>query len=144
MKNTIKKLWVCVFFIFVATQLVGCASAPGTPYTGLEPLEAGKGDIYLYRTKALYAVAQAFGTSVQDRDSGDLYNGSYLVFRLTPGTYEISVNTGPAGKTSRRKVEVKAGERSFFNTISPQVYLQISCFLVQKLSLAARLSLRRI
>lgn len=114
MKNTIKKLWACVFFVFVATQLVGCASAPGTPYAGLEPLEAGKGDIYLYRTKALYAIAQAFGTSVQDRESGDLYNGSYLLFRLSPGTYELAVNTGPSGKTSRRKVEVKAGERSFF------------------------------
>jgi len=114
MKNTIKKFYACFFFIFVATQLAGCATAPGALYTGLEPLEAGKGDIYLYRTKALYAVAQAFGTRVQDRDSGDLYNGSYLLFRLAPGSYELAVTTGASGKTSRRKVEVKAGERSFF------------------------------
>lgn len=129
MKNTIIKFCAGLFLILLAAQLAGCASAPGAPYTGLEPLAADKGDVYLYRKKALYAVAQAFGTSVQDRNSGDLYNGSYLLFRLAPGTYEIAVSTGASGKTSRRKVEVKAGERSFYQYDFPTGLLANFMFL---------------
>ncbi len=98
----------------MALTLNGCATAPGAVYQGLLPLEAGTGDVYLYRTKAFAAVGQSFSTTVQGQQSGDLYNGSYLLFRLEPGSYDMAVQPGPFGVVSHRTVEVKAGERSFY------------------------------
>ncbi|WP_050479227.1 DUF2846 domain-containing protein [Herbaspirillum rhizosphaerae] len=114
MNKKIRTICTGIFFVVIALTLNGCATAPGAAYTGLQPLTSETGDVYLYRKKAFVAVAQSFSTTLQGQQSGDLYNGSYLLFRLEPGSYDMAVQPGPFGVVSHYIVEVKAGERSFY------------------------------
>jgi len=117
------------FLLVLVLFLGGCATAPGGLYKGLQPIEPGTGDVYLYRTKAFVAMGQGFSTTLEGDAGGTLYNGSYLLFRLTPGTYDLAVKPGPFGITSHLAVEVKAGVRSFYQYDFPTGLLANTFFI---------------
>src|SRR5450830_1294876 len=129
MKCSFKKLSVLFFLVFVMFQLTGCRTAPGARFTALAPIDTEKGDVYLYRTKAFVAMGQDFDVKVQDLPAGRLYNESYLHFRLNPGPYKLTVTPGPFGVRSHLNIEVKAGERSFYQFDFPTGLLANTFFI---------------
>lgn len=129
MNKKINDICAGAFLIVLALFLTGCATAPGDLYKGLQPIEPAMGDVYLYRTKALFAIGQGFSTTMQGETGGTLYNGSYLLFRLVPGSYDLAVKPGPFGITSHLTIEVKAGVRSFYQYDFPTGILANTFFI---------------
>ncbi|NUU03050.1 DUF2846 domain-containing protein [Herbaspirillum robiniae] len=100
--------------ICIVILLSGCATAPGESYQGLAQLQAGFGDVYLYRTPGLYAIGQSFDVQVDGQKRANLYNASYVVLRLRPGVYDLAVYPGGMSQTSHASVKVEAGRRRFY------------------------------
>lgn len=94
--------------------LSACATAPGPEFTGVTPPIADKGDVYLYRTSAFYAVAQSFTVSVDDEVVGKLYDASYLALRLTPGTHTLTVKPGGISSISNLDIQVRPEASHFY------------------------------
>jgi hypothetical protein len=94
--------------------LSACATAPGPEFTGVKPPIANKGDIYLYRTSAFYAIGQSFAVSVDDEVVGKLYDASYLALRLTPGTHTLTVKPGGLSNVSNLDIQVRPGATHFY------------------------------
>jgi hypothetical protein len=99
--------------LLCAALLVACG-APGPQFSALAPLAPEQGDIYLYRTSVLFAMAQPFSVSLDGAVAGSLYNASYLHFRLPPGKHALLVVPGPLTKTSTLDIDVVAGQAAFF------------------------------
>jgi hypothetical protein len=94
-------------------MLAGCA-APGAPFATLEPVAAGKGNLYLYRKGALYASGAKFKVKAADGTQvGELYNSSYLLLPLAPGKHRFSVDEGGFQKPRSFEVDVKPGQNYF-------------------------------
>ncbi len=106
-------LKVVVLTIFVA-QLNGCATATGPQFSGLTQASADQGDVYLYRTSAIYAIGTAFEVFVDGKKVGDLPNASYIRLRLKPGNHGLMVAPGGMGKKSLRNIDVKSGASMFY------------------------------
>ena len=53
----------------------------------------------MYRKSALYASAQSFTVKLDQKDVGELFNGSYMQLPLALGQHVISVKPGALGKT---------------------------------------------
>jgi len=102
-----------LLFIAAAVLLSGCARAPraGTP---LKPVDERKGDVYIYRIKSDIARAQPFYTTADGHIGPMLENGSYVVLHLDPGKHNIVVSPGPWGFNRGLTIQVKAGERSYY------------------------------
>lgn len=93
--------------------LAGCA-APGAPFATLEPVISGKGNLYLYRKSALYAVGAKYKVRAADGTLvGELYNASYLLLPLSPGKHLFSVDEGGFVKPKPFEVDVKPGQNYF-------------------------------
>jgi hypothetical protein len=103
-----------VILFSVATLLSACATAPGPAFTDVPPPIANKGDVYLYRTSAFYAVAQSFIVSVDDEVVGKLYDASYLALRLIPGTHTLTVKPGGLANVSNLDIQVRPGSTHFY------------------------------
>jgi hypothetical protein len=103
-----------ICFIGVAL-LCGCVTAPGKKFSHLTELVPDQGDVYLYRENDLYAIGDAFPVFVDGQRVGDLYNASYLVLRLAPGLHSLKVAPNELAKSSVTEIDVKPGERSFWN-----------------------------
>ncbi|EJL90371.1 Protein of unknown function (DUF2846) [Herbaspirillum sp. CF444] len=80
----------------------------------MKPVEQGKGDVYLYRNKSDVARAQPFYTSVDGHAGPALMNGTYVVLHLEPGKHDITVSPGPWGFNRGRTIQVRVGERSYY------------------------------
>ena len=108
---TIERLKTLLVAAFVA--LAGC-NTTGQQFTSLAPLTDRKGDVYLYRTNALYASGSIFPVFVDGVEVGGLLNGSYLVLRLPPGAHRLRVS--PPGITflSEKELNVEAGRAVFY------------------------------
>ncbi|MFL9881027.1 hypothetical protein PQR63_21690 [Herbaspirillum rhizosphaerae] len=102
-----------LLFISAVVLLSGCARAPraGTP---LKPVDESKGDVYIYRNKSEIARAQPFYTSADGHIGPMLENGTYVVLHLDPGKHNIVVSPGPWGFNRGLTIQVKAGERSYY------------------------------
>ena len=99
--------------MFAAALLSGCA-APGPSFTSLEPVAAGKGNLYLYRKPALYAMAAKYKVKAGDGTVvGELHNGSYLLVPLEPGKHRFSVDEGGFASPKTFEVDAKAGQNYF-------------------------------
>jgi hypothetical protein len=99
--------------IVSAALLAGCA-APGAQFATLEPVAAGKGNLYLYRKGALYASGAKYKVKAADGTQvGELYNASYLVLPLAPGKHQFSVDEGGFQKPRSFEVDVKPGQNYF-------------------------------
>ena len=96
-----------------AALLSGCA-ATGPQFSGVAKPVEDKGDVYLYRTSALFAVAQSFSVTLDGKDVGQLYNASYLQMRVSPGKHELKVAPGGFSKTSELTIEVEGGKQRFY------------------------------
>jgi len=96
-----------------AVVLAGCA-APGAPFATLDPVIAGKGNLYLYRKPALYASGAKFKVKAADGTQvGELYNSSYLLLPLAAGKHKFSVDEGGFQKPKSFEVDVKPGQNYF-------------------------------
>jgi len=100
--------------ILVAGMLAACATATGPKFAGLEPASAVQGDVYLYRTSALFGIAQAFDVHLDDKKIADLPNASYVRLRLPPGSYSLKVAPGGMTKTSELGISVEPGKSRFY------------------------------
>jgi len=108
------KLSKLIFIVILALIVSACASAPGQKFTGLAEPVVDQGDIYIYRTSALFAVAQPFEVSLDGKQVGNLYNASYLHLRLPEGNYVLKVSPGFLAKTSDIQVHLMPGKQAFF------------------------------
>lgn len=101
--------------IGIATTLAACAPmATGPKFAGVEPSAADKGDVYLYRGSAFFAMAQVFGVAVDDKPVANLVNNSYIRLRLPPGGYKLKVSPGGLAKTSELPINVTPGANTFY------------------------------
>lgn len=99
--------------LFAAALLSGCA-APGAAFNSLEPVAADKGNLYLYRKPALYAMAAKYKVKSGDGTVvGELYNGSYLLLPLAPGKHRFSVEEGGFASPKIFEVDAKASQNYF-------------------------------
>ena len=97
-----------------AALLQGCATAPGAPFASLDPVPAGKGDLYIYRKAALYAAGAKYKVKAADGAVvGELYNASYLLLPLVPGKHQFSVEEASFLKAKTFEVDVKPGQNYF-------------------------------
>lgn len=109
MKNFLRP-FVALSFVFLSA----CATAPGASFNQVDVPADGKGNVYLYRTSAFFAMGQGFHTVVDGQDKGLLFNKSYLLFTLTPGEHNLTVAPGGMGKDSNLPIQVEAGKTSFY------------------------------
>jgi hypothetical protein len=98
----------------LVSLLAACATAPGPQFSGIAAASKEHGDVYIYRTSGLFAAAQSFAVNLDDKKSGDLFNGSYLHMRLNPGSYKFAVVPGGFAKVSELQVSVEAGKTYFY------------------------------
>ncbi|SNT24971.1 Protein of unknown function [Noviherbaspirillum humi] len=101
--------------------LAGCATAPGPKFDGLSKVEENWSNVYLYRASNFVSNATAFTVLLNGEKVGELYNGSYLWFKLKPGLHSLRVDpssmAGPTtvfAKQSVEKFEAKSGEQKFY------------------------------
>lgn len=109
-----EKLFKSAAYFIGAALLCGCATAPGGKFSQLKNLVPDKGDVYLYRDDAFFAIGDAFSISVDGQAAGSLYNASYLVLRLPPGLHSLKVAPHALAKSSVKEIDVKPGEASFW------------------------------
>lgn len=72
-------------------------------------------ELIVYRKSALFASGQTMPLLIDGIKSGELYNGSYLQQKLTPGRHSIEVTTGMFGKPAETTIRLAAGERKFLH-----------------------------
>ena len=113
MKRVLKTLGYWGMFACSTIATTACQTAPGARFTGLEQVDSGMGDIYIYKNDSI-KIQKRFSVKVGDGPAEYLYNASYLFYRLKPGSYEIVVSPGPMLINSRLNIEVKAGARGFY------------------------------
>ena len=104
-----------LFLLAVAAFLTGCATAPGPPFTALEPPGAGKGAIYVYRTERFFAAGQAFTVLIDKTKTGEIQNASYLRRELAPGKYTLTIAPGGFAKYFEHPMTVEAGKTTFYD-----------------------------
>ncbi len=115
-----KKIMQRIMILSAVAMLGACASAPGEKFAGLAPTVADKGDVYLYRTKAFYANGRAFDVQVDGQKAGELFNASYLRFRLDSGphTLKVSYSLGLGViRETQEPVQVEAGKPIFYQYV---------------------------
>lgn len=100
--------------VALAAALQGCATAPGAMFAALEPIPAGKANLYIYRKAALYAIAAKYPVTAADRTVvGELFNASYLLVSLSPGKHTFTVSEGGLASPKSFEVHVRAGANHF-------------------------------
>lgn len=104
------------FFIitFAAFILSACATAPGQKFAGIATPEKKQGDVYLYRTNALFAMGSSFEVTLNSQKVGELYNASYLRLQLAPGSYSLKVSPGVLAKSSDFTIVAEPGKSTFY------------------------------
>lgn len=120
--------WLCWWMMVVAMVSVGCAT-DGQRFSGVEAPVGDQGDIYLYRTSALYAIGQPFEVKLDGEKAGELNNASYLYFRLAPGKHTLKVYPGGLSKSSELTVEVEPGKTAFYQYGFPSGLLSNTLFI---------------
>ena len=98
-----------------AVLITGCATATGPTFTQLEAPMPNKGQLYLYRKSALYAIGASYAVAnVGTKQAlGELFNASYLVVPLDPGKHMFSVDERGFTSTKTFEVQVEAGKNYF-------------------------------
>lgn len=97
----------------VAVVVSACATAPGPKFSGLATPNQDHGDVYLYRTSALFARAAAFEVMLDGAKIGNIYNASYLHLQLAPGSHLVKVSPGGLAQPSELQVQVEPAKISF-------------------------------
>ena len=102
-------LAVCVFSLLVG----GCATAPGSKFTRLEPVAKDKAIVYVYRRSAFFAIGQSFKVDLDQKPVGEIFNASYLMLQVAPGQHVVGVRPGGLAKTFVYNVSAEAGKNYF-------------------------------
>lgn len=110
MKQAIKFLIAA----FATAMLSACVTAPGQKFAGILAPEKNQGDVYLYRTDALFSMGSAFEVALDSKKVGELYNASYLHLRLAPGRYNLKVSPGLLAQSSDLMIEAEPGKSRFY------------------------------
>ena len=92
--------------LFIVSVLNACATAPGKEFSEISPAVPDKGNVYIYRTGAFFAIAQDFPVFVDGEKKGSLFNKSFLLLHLTPGSHTLKV--APGGIVSKSHLLEKA------------------------------------
>ena len=102
-------LAVCVFSVLLG----GCATAPGSKFTRLEPVAADKANLYVYRQGALFAMGQSFKVDLNQQPIGEIFNASYLMLQVPAGQHVIDVRPGGLAKTFAFNLSAEPGRNYF-------------------------------
>ena len=103
--------------------LSGCATPTGVAFTTEAALATGQAQVYLYRKSALYASTQSFTVKLDQKDVGELFNGSYMQLPLAPGQHVISVKPGALGKTYEHTVQLTDKQTQYLEFEMPAFLL---------------------
>jgi hypothetical protein len=99
--------------IATVAVLGACATAAGPEFSKLEAAPAEAAHVYIYRKSAIYASAAAFDVSQDGKEVAKLFNASYLVLPVSPGSHKFGVDE--RGFTSVKFFEVNAqAGKSYF------------------------------
>ncbi len=82
----------------------GCATPMGTAFTTADAAPDGQAQVYLYRKSAFYARGQNASVRLNEKDMGELFNGSWLRFTLAPGEHVLGVKPSPISKNYETKL----------------------------------------
>ncbi|MBL0423144.1 DUF2846 domain-containing protein [Ramlibacter sp. AW1] len=104
-------LLACVIASALLAQ--GCA-ATGPVFASLQPSAAEKGQVYLYRQSALYAVGSRYKVRSEDGSvAEELPNASYLLLPLSPGPHRLSVEEASVYQPKTFDITIEAGRNYF-------------------------------
>ena len=117
------KSWVLAGIAAATLALSGCATPTGAVFTTEAALTTGQAQVYLYRQSALYANAQSFTVRLNQKDVGELFNGSYMQLSLAPGQHVISVKPGALGKTYEHTVQLADKQTKYLEFEMPPFLL---------------------
>jgi hypothetical protein len=117
-RNAVKNKWACFrlpLTLATALLLAACVTPPGPKFSGLGSVAAESAELVVYRKEAFFAAGQTMPVTVDGREIGELYNGSFLTERVAPGNHAIKVSTGPASQSVEKSISVGKGERKFLH-----------------------------
>lgn len=118
-------LWLVCFWLLV---LSGC-SATGEHFGVLRPPSADEARFTFYRPDRLRGVNATPVVQVDDKEVGKLRNAGWISTIVRPGSYMVTIDSGPGkGKVSTR-VEAGAGESIVFRVSPGSVHLNIPLYL---------------
>jgi hypothetical protein len=103
-----KTLWPLLAFFLIA----GCG-ASGPAFKPVDPIPAGKGVVYIYRSSSLVGAA-VYGTATADKTPlTKVKNGGYFPYVGNPGPVHFEVSTEA---TNEADVTVEAGKEKYLKT----------------------------
>lgn len=115
---------IVLSLVAMTVAMQGCATAPGALFAALEPVPAGKANLYIYRKAALYAMGAKYPVTAADRTVvGELFNASYLLVSLNPGKHTFTVAEGGWASPKSFEVNVQAGANYFVEYDSSMGFL---------------------
>lgn len=106
-------------FSLLILLIAGCQSfggPKGTPYSGLNGYQNGKGQVYLYRPYS-FAMSMAIPSLEIDGQSAmSVRNSSYVVYDLDSGEHKFVLKRNSNWSAPKMEfiVDVKHGERQFY------------------------------
>jgi len=118
---TLRRALLIAAVVSGALAATGCATATGQAFKAVADAPAGKGQVYLYRKSALAAGGSSFTVTVNKKEVGELFNGSFMQLTLTPGAHVFTVKPGATGKVYEQAVTIVENQTQFFEFELPPV-----------------------
>ncbi len=123
-KTGISRRSTGVAALLAAALLVsGCATPTGQSFSDYVSPPEGKAHIYLYRKSALYASGQAFSVKLNQKEEGELLNGSYILWVVAPGDHLVNVKPGAFGSTYEYTAKLGNKQTQYLEFAAPPFLL---------------------
>jgi hypothetical protein len=109
----LRRIHAVLFTLVVLFAVSGCATGP--TFAGLEPVPAGKAQIYFLREGMFFGSGMTFDLLVDDQPVGTLANAGFIPVAVSPGRHELNAKTSLIVRTAERKtaISVAEGSRAF-------------------------------
>lgn len=120
---TLRRVLLATVVVATAIAATGCATATGPAFQGVADAPAGKGQVYLYRKSAVAASGVSFTVTVDKQQVGELFNGSFMQFALTPGAHVFTVKPGATGKVYEQAITIVENQTQYFEFELPPFVL---------------------
>ena len=107
--NLAQSLSKIIFLVAAASAAVltsGCATPMGAAFTTAEAAPSGQAQVYLYRKSAFQAGGQNSSVQLNQKDIGELFNGSWMRITLVPGEHVLGVKPSAISKTYETKLQL--------------------------------------
>ena len=107
----------------VALVATGCATPTGAAFTKAEAAPEGQAQVYLYRKSAFQAGGQNSSVQLNNKDMGELFNGSWMRFNLLPGEHVLGVKPSAISKTYETKLQLVSQQTQYVEFVVPPLLL---------------------